>query len=309
MFTSGRPARERPTRTPLLQLQVSVMSLPSDRGGFSALRIVERFSQDQLEHLTEFSDQVESLRFLSRNLPGPPPSLEQAIEIVQAAPTALGRKKKRGKTDELEKAWHAELGTEFASKANKEGDRLPAVLSRGEIKALLEAASEDPRDYLMLRVFYAAGLRISEVAKLLVADLYLDELKMFIRDGKGDKDRYVLIDPDTAALLRTFTAELKPKDRVFKIGERQISRVVLGYAEDLGICERYEAIGRSFTPHSLRHTTATHLYENGMDIYVIKDLLGHASVTVTREYIHTGINHHRQKYQAFHPLCQSPTTT
>ena len=152
-------------------------------------------------------------------------------------------------------------------------------------------------------------MRISEVAGILIADLYLDELKIFVRDGKGDKDRYVLIDPETAQLLKEFTKDRPLEEGVFKIGERQIARMVEEYADKLGITERYEAIGRRFTPHSFRHTCATHLYENGMDIYIIKDLLGHASIAVTREYIHIGINRQRDDYMSFHPLCRSDEET
>ena len=274
---------------------------------FSALRIAERLTPEQLEYITEFSDQVESLRYLSRNLPGPQPTLEQAIEIVAAAPVALRKQKKRDKLSFADKAWHAELGSEFVNKEARQGERLPAVLSRGEIDELFRASSHDPRelrDYLLLRVFYASAMRISEVQGMLKADLYLDELKIFVRDGKGDKDRYVMIDPETAQLLAEFTKDLRPEERVFEIGERQIGRVVEKWGEETGISERYAAIGRNFTPHSFRHTCATHLYENGMDLYVLGTILGHSTLSVTREYIHIGINRQRVNYQAFHPLCQ-----
>lgn len=271
---------------------------------FSALRIVEGLTSPQLEYLTEFSDGVESMRFLSRNLPSDQqPTLLQALEIVEAAPAVFKKKKRRQKTSVIDKAWHKELASEFLTRADKDGDRLPAVLSRPEIHELFTAAEPEPRDYLILRTFYASAMRISEIAEILIADLYLDELKIFVRDGKGDKDRYVLIDPTTARLLKDFTAGRALKDKVFGLGERQLSRIVNEYAEKAGIPERYEAIGRRFTPHSFRHTCATHLYENGMDIYVIKDLLGHANIAVTREYIHIGINRQRKAYTNFHPLC------
>jgi site-specific recombinase XerD len=284
------------------------MSNPKDNP-FSALSIAERLTPEQLEYITEFSDQVESLRFLSRNLPGPQPTLEQAIEIVGAAPAALRKRKKRDKVSFADKAWHIELGSEFANKKAREGERLPAVLSRGEIDILFEASSHDQRDlrdYLLLRVFYASAMRISEIEAMLKADLYLGELKIFVRDGKGDKDRYVMIDPETANLLAEYTKNHRPEDNVFKIGDRQISRIVEKWGEETGISDRYTAIGRNFTPHSFRHTCATHLYEAGMDLYVLSNLLGHSTLSVTREYIHIGINRERDQYQAYHPLCQPP---
>lgn len=274
---------------------------------FSALRIAESLSPQQLEYLTEFSDDVESLRFLSRNM-AQQPTLAQALEIVEVAPTAYKKKRRRQKTSIIDKAWHKELASEFLTRADKNGDRLPAVLSRSEIHELLNAAKPEPRDYLILRTFYASAMRISEVAGILIADLYLDELKVLVRDGKGDKDRYIVIDPETAQLLKEFTAGRALKEKVFGLGERQISRIVDEYAEKVGIPERYEAIGRRFTPHSFRHTCATHLYEAGMDIYVIKDLLGHANIAVTREYIHVGIGRQRDAYKKFHPLCSELQT-
>lgn len=274
---------------------------------FSAFRIAESLTSQQLEYLTEFSDGVESLRFLTSQLPdSQEPTLAQALEIVEAAPTVFKKKKRRKKTSVIDKAWHKELAAEFLTRSDKDGDRLPAVLSRSEIRQLLDISKPDPRDHLILRTFYASAMRISEVAGILIADLYLDELKIFVRDGKGDKDRYVLIDPETARLLADFTAGRALKEKVFRLGERQISRIVNEHAEKVGIPERYEAIGRRFTPHSFRHTCATHLYENGMDIYVLKDLLGHANIAITREYIHIGINRQRNAYTNFHPLCQNP---
>ena len=274
---------------------------------FSALRIAESLTPQQLEYLTEFSDGLESLRFLSRNM-AQQPTLAQALEIVEVAPTAYKKKRRRQKTSIIDKAWHKELASEVLTRADKNGDRLPAVLSRSEIHELLNAAKPEPRDYLILRTFYASAMRISEVAGILIADLYLDELKILVRDGKGDKDRYILIDPETAQLLKEFTAGRALKEKVFGLGERQISRIVDEYAEKVGIPERYEAIGRRFTPHSFRHTCATHLYEAGMDIYVIKDLLGHANIAVTREYIHVGIGRQRDAYKKFHPLCSELQT-
>lgn len=281
------------------------MSLEKAPLEFSTQTAVESLSSDELEYISEFSDQIESLRFLSRNfMAGPVPTLAQAIEIVDAAPAALRSKQKSDDVVTVDEAWHDELGAEFLLQKQREGHRLPAVLSRKEVQAFLDVTRPKMRDHLIMRVFYASGIRISELEKMLIADLYLDELKIFIRDGKGDKDRYVLIDPETARLLAEFTQGRPLTETVIGIGDRQISRIVEKYAEQLGIPARYEAIGRRFTPHCFRHTYATHLYEAGLDLYVLKDLLGHDSIGVTTEYIYLGINKQRAKYQAFHPFCQ-----
>lgn len=285
-----------------------------DQPAFSALKFAEQeLTSEQLEYITEFSDQVESLRYLSRTYKGPAPTLDQAIAILDAAPVVLQRRRRRRggrEVSDADREWHAELRSEILSARDRKGERLPAVLSRGEIAQFIDNSRplrdnrDDQRDHLMLRVFYATGCRISEIAKFVVADLYLPELKVFVRDGKGDKDRYVLLDPETAELLAQFVAGLSPDAKVFDIGERQISRIVKALAERIGIPERYTAMGRNFSPHSLRHTCATHLYEAGMDLYMLKEILGHSSLATTREYIHIGINRLRNAYQDFHPLCQ-----
>lgn len=276
--------------------------VPLPFAGFSALGFAESLDDDQLEYITEFSDQVESLRFISRLASGPKPTLEEALEVIAVAPDV--RQLKRRRQMPLDHEWKAELKAEIPPGEAREGERTPAVLTYREIRALLKASSAKKRDYLIIRVFYATAMRIGELENLCVADLYLDELKILVREGKGDKDRYVLMDSKTAKLLAEYTKNFRMVDKVFGIVSRQISRVVKGYAEDLGITARYDAIGRNFSPHSFRHTCATHLYQNGIDLYVLQNLLGHTSLMTTQEYIHVGISRRKADYEAAHPLCQ-----
>ena len=266
----------------------------------------EELTPQQLEYLIEFSDEIETpFRFFSQTHAPEKLSLQGALDVIRAAPAALKKKSKdHDKPSAAEKIWHEELASEFPTAEEREGRRLPAILAISEFERLLAAAQRKERDYLILRTFYATAMRISEVEALRVGDLYLPELKAFIRDGKNDTDRYVLLDPLTAELLDKFTYGRGPQDQVFEIEARQITRVVKRYAKETGIADRYTAIGRNFAPHSLRHTCATHLYEAGMDLFTLQQILGHRFLDTTRTYVHIGINRLRTSYQAFHPFCQ-----
>lgn len=192
----------------------------------------------------------------------------------------------------------------------KESRRLPAVPSRRELSDLLETVREagengsvkDRRDYLILRLLYATGCRRSELSRMLTADLYLDEQKILIRDGKGNKDRFVLIDKHTADLLDDHTSTHLNETPVFNIGDRQINRRVVHWATRTGLVQRYEAQERDFTSHCIRHCFATHMYENGADLYTLRQLLGHKYLSTTKIYVSIGIGILLGKYQSAHPL-------
>ncbi len=93
-------------------------------------------------------------------------------------------------------------------------------------------------------------------------------------------------------------------DPIFDIGDQQMNRVVQRYAAKLGITKRYEAMGRLFSAHALRHTFATHLWEDGLDAFILRDLLGHRYLGTTRRYVATGMGRVVSDYNAHHPLCK-----
>ena len=187
------------------------------------------------------------------------------------------------------------------------GLRLPAVISRQEMAELLAAVKErHHRDYVIIRLLYATGCRRSELQNMRLADLYLDEQRIFVRDGKGNKDRYVLIDKSTAKLLDDFTYGRALDDPVFDIQDRQINRRVVHWAEQTGLSRRYEAQNRTFTSHAIRHAFATHMHESGVDLYTLRDLLGHRYLTTTQIYVHVGVCKRLSDYEKSHPLAQEP---
>jgi site-specific recombinase XerD len=282
------------------------------------------FSAEQLELLAEFADDLEPRLITShgpsrsqpaaakprskkatRSAKGTTPRAPLSpLEIIMAAQATVRAKQTEAANFAAHKnEWNAELASEV-NEADKHDHRMPAVLTYAEIRDLLNAAKRNKRNYLIIRMFYATGVRRSELEAIKLADLYLAEQKILIRSGKGDKDRYVMLDPETARLLDNFVYGRALDDPIFDIGDQQMNRVVKRYAAKLGIIKRYEAMGRKFSAHALRHTFATHLWESGIDVFILRDLLGHRYLSTTRRYIAIGLGRIAKDYTAHHPLCQ-----
>ena len=266
--------------------------------------ILAQLPPPQLEFLAELADELRpepddeppAPTYLSAQRRGTP------FELLHAAKRAHRAIKGPPKGHELE--WYRELGNELTKAEIEAGDRLAAVLTVDEMRNYLNAAKKNKRDYLMLRLFYASGMRLEEVDNLLVGDIHFDTCKIFVRFGKGDKDRYVLVDQETCDLLAEWCYSMKESDQVFDLGERQIARRVKHWGQKLGFVERFDAIGRRFSSRSLRHTMATHLYEGGADLMMIKELLGHIHLSTTEIYVHIGVGMMADRYRAAHPLCR-----
>ena len=281
------------------------------------------FNAEQLELLAEFADEFEPRLFTSqgqsRATTAAKPHSKKAVrpalgttsmaplsplEIITAAQAAMRAKQTEAANFEGHKnEWNAELAEEV-DEDDKHDHRMPAVLTYLEIRDLLNAAKRNKRNYLIIRMFYATGVRRSELEAIKLADLYLAEQKILIRTGKGDKDRYVMIDLETAKMLDDFVYGRALDDPIFDIGDQQMNRVVQRYASKLGILARYEAMGRRFSAHALRHTFATHLWESGIDVFILRDLLGHRYLGTTRRYVAIGLGRIAADYNAHHPLCK-----
>jgi integrase/recombinase XerD len=167
--------------------------------------------------------------------------------------------------------------------------RLPPVLSVEEITLLLQAAP-GPKYKAALATAYGAGLRVSEVVALKVGDVDSERMLLRVERGKGGKDRNAMLSPQLLELLRAWWREgrqlgvLLPRGWLFPgrnpvepLSPRQLGRVVRAAAQAAGINKRV-------SPHTLRHSFATHLLEQGVDIRVIQTLLGHAKLDTTALY-------------------------
>lgn len=187
---------------------------------------------------------------------------------------------------------------------------LPDVLAVSEIEALLAAVTPDRthafRDRAILEVLYGCGLRVSELCGLLTRDVDLDEGLIRVL-GKGSKERLVPLGADAAHALRRYLRESRPRlDRgasgghvVLNRSGRKLSRmgvwkILRQYVERAGISRRV-------TPHTLRHSFATHLLEGGADLASVQEMLGHADISTTEIYTHVDRSHLKQVHRTHHP--------
>ncbi len=167
--------------------------------------------------------------------------------------------------------------------------RAPVVLSQEEVALLLEAAP-GLKYKAALSVAYGAGLRVSEVAHLKVSDIDSQRMTLRVEQGKGQRDRYVMLSPQLLELLRAWWKAARPRAWLFPgqnpvnpITARQLNRAVTAAKDLAGISKRV-------SPHTLRHSFATHLLEQDVDIRVIQVLLGHAKLETTALYTQVAVN-------------------
>jgi tyrosine recombinase XerC len=178
--------------------------------------------------------------------------------------------------------------------------KLPNFLYPEEISRLL-AAPESKRDRAMLELLYGTGMRVIELCQLNVNDLDFDEgeIKVF---GKGAKERIVIFGSFAARALKDYlslgrrarTAALFVGRRGTRLTTRQVERLIKFYAKKAGLQKKV-------TPHTLRHSFATHLLEGGADLRMTQELLGHVSLSTTQVYTHVTKEHLKQVYDAAHP--------
>jgi site-specific recombinase XerD len=175
----------------------------------------------------------------------------------------------------------------------RRSDPLPAILSREEVSRFLQAA-RSVKYRTAFAIIYAAGLRVSELVSLTIRDIDSARMVIHVRQGKGRKDRYVMLSDQLLDLLRSYWKIDRPPHWLFSgadpqrhITARQLERVCRQTAEVAGL-------GKNVTVHTLRHCFATHLLEQGVDIRVIQDLLGHRHINATSRYARVAINTIRQ---------------
>jgi integrase/recombinase XerD len=196
---------------------------------------------------------------------------------------------------------------------------LPDTLTFEEIELLIaqidQSKQEGGRNKALLETLYSCGLRVSEVINLRRSHLYLDI--GFIRViGKGDKERLIPIGTDAIKyiqiylhLIRVHFPEKKGCEDILFLNRRggKLSRVMVFYIiKDLALKAN---IQKSISPHTFRHSFATHLVEGGADLRAVQEMLGHESITTTEIYTHLDRNFLRDTLNRFHPGFQQHKTT
>lgn len=167
----------------------------------------------------------------------------------------------------------------------KRSKKLPEILSRAEIKKLIDVMC-NIKYKAMLTVIYSAGLRVSEAAHLKVADIDSKARTIKVCSGKGNKDRYTLLSENTLILLRQYYRIYRPKVWLFE-GQDKNKHLTTGTFQCIFRNARIAAkIQKRVSIHSLRHSFATHLLEQGTDIHIVQKLLGHNNISTTTIYLH-----------------------
>src|SRR5690606_20945956 len=193
----------------------------------------------------------------------------------------------------------------------KIGRKLPDTLNYDEIVKLLEAIDlstpEGSRNRAMLEVLYSSGLRVSELVELKLNNIYFDV--GFLRViGKGNKERLVPLGRDAMKYLKIYIDEIRVhvpvkkgfESHVFlnrfgkKISRVSIFTIIKSLAQAIGL-------KKTISPHTFRHSFATHLIEGGADLRAVQEMLGHESITTTEIYTHLDRDYLRQVLTEFHP--------
>jgi len=162
---------------------------------------------------------------------------------------------------------------------------LPLVLSKAEIKTMIENI-KNHKHKIMIALMYSAGLRVSELLNLKVQDFNFKEGYGFVRQGKGMKDRLFVIAEKLRGILLQICAGRKQDDFVF-VSNRGKRYDVRSIQEIIKKASKMAGINKKVHPHTLRHSFATHLIENGYSVSDVQALLGHKSPETTMMYLHT----------------------
>jgi integrase/recombinase XerD len=162
--------------------------------------------------------------------------------------------------------------------------KLPLILSREEVQQIL-SAHKNIKHRALLTVIYSAGLRVSEARHLKIADIDSSRMLIRIEKAKGNKDRYTVLSPKALELLRTYWKAYKPQYWLFEnnfhqpVPESTAQKIMKNALEKAGI-------KKNASIHTLRHSFATHMLEQGVSLPIIQQMLGHKSLKTTSGYLH-----------------------
>lgn len=192
----------------------------------------------------------------------------------------------------------------------KVGRKLPIVLTVAEVAAIIEAATGGEslarRDRAALELLYGAGLRVSELLDLKIRDLFIEDGMLSVI-GKGNKQRFVPVGKRAIDAVRDYLQTGRPKlvksqtvpNLILNVRGRRLSR--MGFLKILRKYRIKAGINKRVTPHTFRHSFATHLLEGGADLRAVQELLGHADISTTQIYTHIDREYLKETHRLYHP--------
>jgi len=164
-----------------------------------------------------------------------------------------------------------------------------------ETLALMQAPARS-RDRLIFRLLYSSGLRVGELLGLVAGDIDSDQGLLFVRAGKGEQDRYGLLDDESLRQLREYASTCGTGGRLFQTTRAHVHKLVQRAARQLGLEEKYASLGQIVSPHSFRHACASHCYANGMEPQMLQKMLGHEVLRNTLLYVHVAAERVEQEF-------------
>jgi integrase/recombinase XerD len=266
--------------TPLRQRMIDDMAIrnmsPLTKKSYvRAVKNFSKFFQQSLDKLTFEHVRDYQLHLASRGL-----GVQAINQIMCALRFFYGTT--LGKTGVSE---HIPLG--------RRPDTLPPVLARDEVERFLKAVN-DLEFRTAFVTIYATGLRVSEAVALTIKDINSARMVIHIRQGKGRKDRYVMLSEQLLGILRAYWKCARPQNFLFPGADPARPITVRSLQRACRLAAEVAGLDKTVTVHTLRHSFATHLLEQGVDIRVIQDLLGHRHIDSTSRYARVAINTIRQ---------------
>lgn len=163
---------------------------------------------------------------------------------------------------------------------------LPAIMSTGEVMKVIDSV-QNIKHRTILMLLYSSGMRVSEIANCKIVDIDSANMRIKVVQGKGAKDRYTIMSQQVLLELRAYYLIYKPKEYLFngyRPGKRYSVRTIQHIMQQALIKAGLE--NRHYSIHTIRHSFATHLLDNGTDLHTIKELLGHNNLQTTMQYMH-----------------------
>lgn len=164
--------------------------------------------------------------------------------------------------------------------------KLPAVMSPEEIKTMIDAV-QNIKHRTIIMLLYSTGMRVSEISNLRITGIDSKSMRIKVVGGKGMKDRFTILSEAVLLELRAYYLIYKPKEYLFngsgvgrKMSVRNIEHTVQKTLAQIGLASKH------YTVHTIRHSFATHLVDNGTDLHTVKELLGHSTLQTTMRYMH-----------------------